>query len=117
MGELSFEKFYATIKEHFSTQSEDYESFKKEKTTLKKLKYLLDNEVVAQQLSCLENAKALDKTKPKETTTTTNSWKKPLQPLNSKSENFPQMSSKIRLGESTKSGRCLIAKEKIMAGK
>ena len=113
--EITFEKFYSGIKDHFSSNPNDYDAFRNEKSMAKRLKYLLDHDYVSKELSLLERSKTLLKTKPGEVVP----WKKPLQQqplLGSKSEIFPQMSNKVKLATSAKSGRCLVAKEKILTG-
>ena len=143
---LTFETFYTSIKEHFSSSTnDDYDAFRNEKLIGRRLKYLIDHAFVSKMLSTLERSKTVFKTKPKKgeedeeeeeeeegeekkEEEATSAWMmmmmmkkrktKTLQsPLNPKSEHFPQMSSKIKLGQSAKSGRCLVAKEKINTGK
>lgn len=110
----SFSDFYSEIRRYFSSCIVEYDRFKEAETVDGRLGYLMKNDVVINALARLEDQNLVPKRKPQ------GEKKKKMARaavINDQPKAmFPQMSKKLSLTTTKKSGRCIVAKQKILPG-
>ena len=109
---LKFSQFYGNIRNHFSDNVESYCKFKELNFIEDQITFVLDSDIVKEDLSRLEECfsdfpKFKSKVQGSRTKETF---------LNPKNATFPQLTSKAKLATCKKSGRKIVASQKILPG-
>jgi hypothetical protein len=114
---MKFADFYKEIRTYFVSFTAEYDRFRVTPGGIKgKLVFLLKNEKVKSALHKLREGVVLDKLSVKPRVLPESDWRKDVTALNPKSKLFTQLSAKAKVTKTKRSGRCVVATQKILPG-
>ncbi len=127
---MKFQDYYKEIRSYFAACTVEYDKFREAGAggsggiIKAKLSHLLKNEKVKSTLDKLREGMVLDKLaalgggggRPERVAPSERDWRRKVQTMNAKSKQFPQLTQKAKVSHTKKSGRCVVATQKILPG-